>query len=85
MHRSTGSKYKCVCLPRYSHLSAILNHYHNTALIAMETSPSSGISILISGGGLAGLACAIESHRKGHKVRVLEGRPDFNEHGMWCF
>ncbi|KAF9641112.1 hypothetical protein BFW01_g471 [Lasiodiplodia theobromae] len=47
----------------------------------METSPSSGISILISGGGLAGLACAIESHRKGHKVRVLEGRPDFNEHG----
>lgn len=51
----------------------------------METSPSSGISILICGGGLAGLACAIESYRKGHKVRVLEWRPDFNEHGMWSF
>lgn len=33
---------------------------------------SSGVSIIIVGCGFAGLACAIESVRKGHKVIVLE-------------
>ncbi|EPQ61262.1 FAD/NAD P-binding domain-containing protein [Gloeophyllum trabeum ATCC 11539] len=33
---------------------------------------SSGVSILIVGAGFAGLSCAIESKRKGHKVLVLE-------------
>ncbi|EIM86375.1 FAD/NAD-P-binding domain-containing protein [Stereum hirsutum FP-91666 SS1] len=33
---------------------------------------SSGVSIIIVGCGFAGLACAIESVRKGHKVVVLE-------------
>lgn len=33
---------------------------------------SSGISIIIVGCGFAGLSCAIESVRKGHRVVVLE-------------
>lgn len=33
---------------------------------------SSGIRIIIVGCGFAGLSCAIESVRKGHKVIVLE-------------
>ncbi|KAL3434920.1 hypothetical protein BDV09DRAFT_204410 [Aspergillus tetrazonus] len=42
---------------------------------ALQRDPSTGISILIVGGGIAGLAFAIEAHRKGHNVRVIERRP----------
>ena len=33
---------------------------------------SSGIDLVIAGCGFAGIACAIESVRKGHSVTVLE-------------
>ena len=38
--------------------------------------PDSGIHIIIVGAGLGGLACAIESRRKGHKVTVFENAPE---------
>ncbi|KAL4994166.1 hypothetical protein BDV10DRAFT_189304 [Aspergillus recurvatus] len=41
----------------------------------MQREPDTGISILVVGGGIAGLSFAIESHRKGHNVRVIERRP----------
>ncbi|KAL1632475.1 hypothetical protein SLS56_003553 [Neofusicoccum ribis] len=47
----------------------------------MQQSPDSGISVLVVGGGLAGLATAIESYRKGHQVRVVDRRPNFNDFG----
>lgn len=44
--------------------------------------PDSGINVLIVGTGLAGLTCAIESIRKGHKVQVLERDSAINTAGM---
>ncbi|KAA8648032.1 FAD-dependent oxidoreductase [Aspergillus tanneri] len=40
----------------------------------MEREQDTGISILVVGGGIAGLTFAIEAHRKGHNVRVIEQR-----------
>jgi 2-polyprenyl-6-methoxyphenol hydroxylase-like FAD-dependent oxidoreductase len=40
----------------------------------MEREQDTGISILVVGGGIAGLTFAIEAHRKGHNVRVIERR-----------
>ncbi|OJJ38125.1 hypothetical protein ASPWEDRAFT_56962 [Aspergillus wentii DTO 134E9] len=47
----------------------------------MERYPSSGLDVLIVGGGLGGLTFAIEAHRKGHNVRILEKRPEFTGYG----
>ena len=41
----------------------------------MEREPDTGISVLVVGAGIAGLAFAIEAYRKGHDVRVIERRP----------
>lgn len=43
--------------------------------------PKSGVSILIVGGGIGGLSCAIEAHRKGHSVRLVEKQMDINDGG----
>lgn len=48
---------------------------------SMERDSPSGLSIIIVGGGIAGLSFAIEAYRKGHQVSVLERRPDFNDYG----
>jgi 2-polyprenyl-6-methoxyphenol hydroxylase-like FAD-dependent oxidoreductase len=40
----------------------------------MKREQDTGISILVVGGGIAGLTFAIEAHRKGHNVRVIERR-----------
>lgn len=50
----------------------------------MKREEDTGISILVVGGGIAGLSFAIEAHRKGHNVRVIERRPrgeTFGKHG----
>ena len=44
----------------------------------MKRSPPSGIAMLIVGGGMAGMTLAIESHRKGHNVRLIERRCNFD-------
>lgn len=41
----------------------------------MERKANAGISILVVGAGIAGLSFAIEAHRKGHNVRMIERRP----------
>lgn len=38
--------------------------------------PSTGIKVIIVGAGFAGLTAAIECHRKGHEVLVLESFPE---------
>ena len=43
--------------------------------------PSSGIHVLIVGAGFAGLTAAIECHRKGHSVLVLESFPELKTLG----
>ncbi|KAF5232510.1 hypothetical protein FAUST_8698 [Fusarium austroamericanum] len=40
----------------------------------MERAEDTGISILVVGGGIAGLSFAIEAHRKGHNVQIVERR-----------
>jgi 2-polyprenyl-6-methoxyphenol hydroxylase-like FAD-dependent oxidoreductase len=40
----------------------------------MERNTDTGISVLVVGGGIAGLTFAIEAHRKGHTVQVIERR-----------
>ncbi|KAJ5088739.1 hypothetical protein N7456_012355 [Penicillium angulare] len=40
-----------------------------------ERFPSTGISVLIAGGGVAGLLAALECWRKGHNVRIVERSP----------
>ncbi|KAF7169116.1 hypothetical protein CNMCM5623_001924 [Aspergillus felis] len=47
----------------------------------MDRYPPSGLSILVVGGGIGGLTFAIEAYRKGHEVRVLEKRPNFEGYG----
>lgn len=60
-----------------------LSEVENAAQEAMRAHPgigyaqvapvdSSGIKVIIVGAGFAGLACAIECKRKGHRVLVLE-------------
>ncbi|KAL6703090.1 hypothetical protein ACN47E_010227 [Coniothyrium glycines] len=46
----------------------------------LEREPSTGIDILVVGGGIGGLTFAIEAYRKGHDVRVLERNKE-HEHG----
>lgn len=43
--------------------------------------PDSGIDVLIVGTGLAGLTAAIECHRKGHRVQVLERHTEISTMG----
>lgn len=50
--------------------------------LSMSREPPSGIDVLVVGAGLAGLGFAIEAHRKGHNVKILERRPDTNDYGM---
>lgn len=50
----------------------------------MELHDDTGISILVVGGGIAGLTFAIEAHRKGHNVRVIERRPKGETFGEHC-
>jgi 2-polyprenyl-6-methoxyphenol hydroxylase-like FAD-dependent oxidoreductase len=38
----------------------------------MEREPPTGVDVLVVGGGIGGLTCAIEAYRKGHNVRILE-------------
>ncbi|CAI7652439.1 unnamed protein product [Penicillium manginii] len=40
----------------------------------MEREQDTGIDVLVVGGGIAGLTFAIEAHRKGHNVQVIERR-----------
>lgn len=40
----------------------------------MERNTDTGISVLVVGGGIAGLTFAIEAHRKGLTVQVIERR-----------
>ena len=40
-----------------------------------------GLDILIVGGGIGGLMCALECWRKGHSVRVLERSKEENQLG----
>ncbi|KAJ8112802.1 hypothetical protein ONZ43_g5309 [Nemania bipapillata] len=41
-----------------------------------QTPPKSGIRVLVVGAGFAGLTAAIECHRKGHNVTLLEKFPE---------
>lgn len=43
----------------------------------MEEYPPTGIKVIVVGSGFAGLACAIESQRKGHKVILVEKSREF--------
>jgi 2-polyprenyl-6-methoxyphenol hydroxylase-like FAD-dependent oxidoreductase len=47
----------------------------------MKRYPPTGINVAIIGGGIGGLAAAIECHRKGHNVRVFERRGWFEPFG----
>ena len=47
----------------------------------MPRKPLSGIEVLIVGGGLGGLAAAVECFRKGHDVTVLEAKPEIEGYG----
>jgi 2-polyprenyl-6-methoxyphenol hydroxylase-like FAD-dependent oxidoreductase len=48
----------------------------------MEQASNTGISILVAGGGIAGLSFAIEAHRKDHNVKIIERRPPGESTGM---
>ncbi|KAJ5777658.1 hypothetical protein N7520_000904 [Penicillium odoratum] len=50
-------------------------HTSDTSDRLPARSPSSDISILIVGGGVAGLLAGLECWRKGHDVRILERSP----------
>lgn len=60
-------------------MAAIPNKFASAKPI--ERQPSSGLSILVVGGGIAGLGFAIEAYRKGHDVRIIDRRPNFDDYG----
>lgn len=41
---------------------------------AMKCQPSSSIEVLIVGAGLGGMFAAIECHRQGHDVKIIEAK-----------
>lgn len=41
----------------------------------VKCAASTGINVLVIGGGIGGLTAALECHRKGHAVRVFERSP----------
>lgn len=45
-------------------------------MATFQRAPSTGIKVIIVGAGFAGLTAAIECHRKGHEVLVLESFPE---------
>lgn len=47
----------------------------------IERQPPSGLSVLVVGGGIAGLGFAIEAYRKGHETRIIDRRPNFDDYG----
>ncbi|KAI0012526.1 hypothetical protein F4779DRAFT_38890 [Xylariaceae sp. FL0662B] len=47
----------------------------------MATPPQTGIRVLVVGAGFAGLTAAIECHRKGHSVTVVEKFPELKTLG----
>lgn len=47
--------------------------------------PLSGVSVLIVGGGVAGLMAGLECWRKGHNVRIIEKSSSRLISGMWGF
>ncbi|KAL0934512.1 uncharacterized protein CTRU02_211311 [Colletotrichum truncatum] len=47
----------------------------------MERKTDTGISILVVGGGIAGLTFSIEAYRQGHHVRVIERRDEAKDFG----
>uniref|UniRef100_L2FUI0 FAD binding domain protein n=1 Tax=Colletotrichum fructicola (strain Nara gc5) TaxID=1213859 RepID=L2FUI0_COLFN len=51
----------------------------------MERLPDSGLSVLVVGAGIAGLAFSIEAHRQGHTVKVLEKRANPGDYGEIFF
>ena len=48
----------------------------------MTQGKSSGIDVLIVGGGIGGLFCAVEMYRHGHEVRILESKEDVDTIGL---
>lgn len=56
--------------------------------IAVEFVSEAGrneIDVLVVGAGIGGLCCAIELHRQGHKVQVLEGKGNLDGIGKLPF
>ncbi|KAH6613955.1 hypothetical protein C7974DRAFT_344738 [Boeremia exigua] len=47
-----------------------------TQISQLTRQPATGISVLVVGAGIGGLTFAIEAHRKGHDVRVIERSPE---------
>lgn len=48
----------------------------------MQRDPPTDIDVLVVGGGIGGLAFAIEAYRKGHTVRVIERNDKGQYSGM---
>jgi len=48
----------------------------------MQRDPPTDIDVLVVGGGIGGLAFAIEAYRKGHTVRVIERNAQGQYSGM---
>jgi len=49
----------------------------------MRQGNPSGVKVLIVGGGIGGLFCAVEMYRQGHNVRVLESKKDVDAIGSF--
>lgn len=67
-------------------------HIDNTGVGIVAPPSSTGIKVIIIGSGFAGMACAIECHRKGHTALLLEkfselkllGTPLHVHHNIHC-
>ncbi|KAF9878042.1 hypothetical protein CkaCkLH20_04618 [Colletotrichum karsti] len=60
-------------------MGSLANQFADTE--SLKRRSLSGLSILVVGGGIAGLGFAIEGYRKGYDIRIIDRRPNFDDYG----
>ncbi|RYC64210.1 hypothetical protein CHU98_g1986 [Xylaria longipes] len=57
------------------------SHSPSTVVDGVNRLSSTGISIIVAGGGIGGLMFALEAWRQGHDVRIFEKTPKLDTLG----
>lgn len=56
-----------------------------SAASELKRYPSTGINVLVAGGGLGGMYAAMNCYQKGHNVTVIESARSYDNNGSFLF